>query len=460
MSIRLVLFLTSLAGAGLPGAMREALSDELLYQAAEQAISLEAAISESVPAVAECRAEPVRSLNASALESVFKKSGMGMREFASSQSCSSLFAMAPPRALRKLDPAGKLVNADNWFPVCSPLMMNRFRSGEPEPAAIEVLAATKRHFESKDYCALEPSAMRGGSGYVAPTQASWDAYTPSSPEQEKEWKGYAEKNFDRLRDRVAGVCCADGSKACKSLMASVELRWCVPETSRDKSDPCTETGTFFQTDLKPFEAWFDFYKTNPEPGAAKGKFPYSAGYVQLSGLFYADGVTKDDHSTIAHELAHACSSIRRQISANGGNRAAFEDFRNAWYRYDQGGRPSLGCEITPEAKTAFGDLFKGVRADKGTIECYAGVAKVGGKKRFAAGDCDRGCPRQHFEEGFADWMRYEVALEELDVPWLIDVTCDHYVRDNEHPFLGDSFRCALESESLRRRWMKHLGCRK
>ncbi len=383
-------------------------------------------------------------------------------------SCTNLFSTTPPTSglSGRINASLRPSAAAHWSPVCgytqfAEAVSNNRVSGEGELTDADITAGTTAFLNDVsgiDACAAAASGgaasvLRTADGYVPPTETE-SGFTRMNALQRRQ----AHANARRIRNSVRDTCCNDGNARCRELMDQVEIRFCDPDTEAD----CTDGAYYNQPD--EFWDYLDQYRRDNPTGGDPGEFQPNPGYFVISP-FNDGGVPYDNMQVIAHELGHACSSIRRQLSVAVGVPAAgasesLEQIHDLAYRLDGDGHPvpGGGCTIDAAHRRVMGGLFSaGGTAESATISCLVTMSNHIANQRFLSGSCPDACPGEALEESFADLQSMLATPSSVLIPEFLPDAC-WGGRDNEHPWLGDELACFLQTPTFRQHLAEATGC--
>ncbi|MCC7440593.1 MAG: hypothetical protein IT285_03105 [Bdellovibrionales bacterium] len=367
--------------------------------------------------------------------------GSGPRPF-EPISCSTLVAGAPPATWPW--PSG-----EPWFPVCTPLALQARRAGGSgeslgSPGNLSSYVTYQR---GRDLCAPGNSAPRGAEGYVPASAASISAQPASTSE-----RGEVEGRVRGLIEQMSGSCCNTGlglrDRMCRRMIMNVSVTWCEPPTDPHAPDPCTDGAKYILGEPTSTQ-----WRNHAVERRSPRRWPMASGSILLPPYVFGparklDSSLADD--VLRHEIAHACSYIRRQVEIRRGNARVMESLRQSFY-------PGTRCRISEETSDAYQQLYSALRIGPRAERCMAEVARGADRLRFVDGPCAKGCPRKFLEEGYAELMRIRTTPTERWVPEVIPGAC-RYVKDLSHPLGADVMRCAFESPSFQDRIREATGC--
>lgn len=300
-----------------------------------------------------------------------------------------------------------------------------------------------------------------------------EGYTIATLAQEKELI----TKLTQIRADLTPSCCGSDT-ACQEALQSVTLRLCrnsAADNNSNSPDACTLTDGYFQASpsaadqyqilktiyggarteadrayirdvTKRSEAEVD--QTLKATGAVRSTVPVP-GEVVVSPYF-ADGFAKVRDRTLRHEVAHACSSIKRQLSALRGNSDAAISLAIQQRRDDV-------CSLHPKAINAYAHLLEDVRESRVVSKCLYQLA-LNSNDPTSYAYVPKSCAGSKLEEGFA------IARSLLEAPFPI-VPKTFPAREcsslpsTKHPASGAVADCIVRhSTAFRSKLERELKC--
>ncbi|MGZ3782578.1 MAG: hypothetical protein ACXVCY_18170 [Pseudobdellovibrionaceae bacterium] len=159
-----------------------------------------------------------------------------------SRSCEEFFQSSAPDWLQSVSPQNSSISLKNWWPVCTLTNLNAIRYthkniSDPQ----ELLSKLDKYTLKMDLCSQGEKAMRGGKGYIPPSQNKADlSIMPVS--KRREYK----KLIETLKDKTAAFCC-ESNQECKEQFKRISIVWCKPKNDPNSSDPCVEDANEFDS---------------------------------------------------------------------------------------------------------------------------------------------------------------------------------------------------------------------
>ena len=319
------------------------------------------------------------------------------------------------------------------------------------------------------------------------TYATAEAIAPSRSEFEnrglkiatQEEAEYLLERLDRIRKNMIPSCC-DGNKECEKAMLGVNLKLCSDRSAdKDSSAPdfCTLTNGYFlparskEDRLRIKKIIYSALKkqehkdyvlnttgdSEEEIDRLMRKLKVTPATAPVSGEvvvspYFSNGASKVRDGTLRHEIAHACSSIKRQLAALDGDDASALSLGLQQRRGD------LSCELHPSAPEAYSNLIEDVKEKNKVSKCLFKIAKES-TSPTSYGFVKNSCPGSKLEEGFA------IAREVLDaprplVPFSFPNSVCTYRPSTKHPAAAAVLDCLVQhSGAFRKELKKELECR-
>lgn len=251
---------------------------------------------------------------------------------------------------------------------------------------------------------------------------------------------------EKIRNRMAGVCCA-GETACLSAMRAVRVTSCVSEADQNPKlvDPCADVnGEYLMSNVEKREL--------QEFTLGKPRDRVLSGGIVLSPYVFASGNSVAAEATVRHELGHACTVIRRQISALKGA----ENAMNASESLDA--QMSGSCNGSFVNDTAYVGVFNGASADAG--EKVLSCLKVQTKKSLEPKSTvffEETCEGFKLEEGIAEGL--SIAGTQNLIPNGYPNRFCRATPSRQHMASAEVLACLLNNDPrLRAKFRSSLGC--
>jgi hypothetical protein len=287
-----------------------------------------------------------------------------------------------------------------------------------------------------------------------------------------------------IREDAADLCCQDDVR-CKSAMKSVEISLCKPLEGGESPDPCVFGGsytmsgegysTIFGTIQRTYsteagsglreiaEKNLGYYGPNrvtaqfsANPSSVRAKagptYPLTGKIVLTSYVSEKEGLAALI-PTLNHELGHACSMIRMQMSAVSKDVSLDKATRAVeWLNLVKD-----RCDSNVKLSEAYYDFWEGLGESRGLAQCLYKIAEMNQKQQVDR-KCEKLCPGHYLEEGVG--IAFSLLNGDLKgrADSVFPTTCDH-VRDGQHPMVSDVVDClAQHSERFRRRLSEAYNC--
>jgi hypothetical protein len=328
-----------------------------------------------------------------------------------------------------------------WWPVCSAVTVQSdvTENGLTYPAAFQ---AHVERMLKRDLCSAPRGEDRFVSGHVAPSQNAEGVTV--MPENER--VAFSKQIRAFVNQQFTSECCSAKDELCQKLLKKVEITWCKPASDPNSPDPCTDVGANYN--FSPAEAdklilWFQDKKKSFE------KFPFSPGRISMTSFVKADNQLLHNMGVFAHELGHACSSIRMQLAIQRRKLPAQISFLQAINR--------VSCDISDLSKKSYQEMLAALGATAGTSKCLIDYASKAASSRFTNQPCENGCPISHLEESTADWLRVKSLADNQWYPNVIPTMCQ-YLRDAMHPLGADEMSCFMLTPAFKEKMRRNFGC--
>jgi hypothetical protein len=367
-------------------------------------------------------------------------------------SCAEVFASTPPKSLPDY------IYPDEWqdpkklthyWPVCSLTMSSYMRARDSDTITGSLQDAVD-YSKKNDACAPKPQSIGLGGGdaggtedrysksYVAPSAAKAKLPPPMSGDEKTNWENY----IRITQAAVADQCCASGDSECVEDMNHVRLVWCDPPADPNAPNECLRGAGFHmkEEERDGIIKWATAQKGNP-PAVVSGEVIFSP---------YAK-VMSQKRVSIAHEFAHACSLIQRQLLAKR-HEASYEDAVLAIMDKNR------HCAIDPTREQLYRKLFANAGWESASSDCFLETARATGKGNGFDSDCENACPGQMLEEGFAQAQGLKLQPNQRWIPNVLPGGCADS-RDSRHISGAQIIRCMAKTPSFQDRIKAVTGCR-
>ena len=347
------------------------------------------------------------------LDEHFGGTGTTVFNYWKKHSCSELFSAVPPSWMSRVE----------WFPVCSSGIL----ASAVQRGARSILVLRSEY--EKEIHRYDTCEVLGD--YVGKSGKSGTSSAHSNPKS-RELLASRRREINLIAQKthiaLTSACCPEGlvkRDRCLQLMSDAKISWCTPGVELN----CDSTGL-------GLTRWASRF------GVAAG--PIESSEVRLPAI-EMDAWDSDDTAAalVAHELAHACTTIRFH-QALGGDLNKHKNF----LRND--------CAISNETLKNYRELFLSTGANREVFDCVVGLAQASTKRRFENRECN-GCPKAQLFESFGDWMAIKATPSFFRGPALIQRQCNRW-RDSVHPLGPDKVRCFMKSGSIRKNIKDDIGC--
>jgi hypothetical protein len=290
------------------------------------------------------------------------------------------------------------------------------------------------------------------------------------------------KHAESIRDQTASECCKglqdEENAECLSAFHGVEVSVCHDEAAErnpDAPDPClaktggyvlsaeasTRIGMLLTESISVVDdamnkAGGDMEYWREQTRESRKKLPKKPGEhlpihggIQFPPFFSGDGISSTPDHMIRHELGHACSDIRRQISAIKPGPQRMAQFF-AWL-------PELGdnfCDLYEPNQEAYKPLFKDIEGGDSILKCLI-KENSDSQSPFHPAHIDKDCPAKKLEEASAEALGFLFNTKEItqSVPY---PTCD-YNPSRIHQASALVFKCLIRnSQSFKARVERDL----